>query len=123
VHIYYLIINIGYALVCANMDIKPKNKVRIRRGRPAGVALKDIPERSNPNERPNIARFSVATPADMQRVIRRIRGNLDMTFSQMMRNGIDEVVRMNKHKISQATWKMYWDLRKQVYDEDWSGEP
>src|ERR1700751_5040309 len=94
-----------------------KNK-RIRRGRRPGVPLKDY-GKSHPNERPNLRRFSVSVPAEMDRCIRRIRAECDIEFAKIFRSGLDEFVNMNSDKISPETRREYWRIRKQVYDTDW----
>jgi hypothetical protein len=96
-----------------------QKKKRIIRGRRPGVPLKDYDKNQPYNERPNLRRFSVSVPAEMDRVIRSIRAQCDIEFAKIFRSGLDEFVNMNSDKITAETRREYWRIRRQVDDTDW----
>jgi hypothetical protein len=97
-----------------------KQKKRIMRGRRPGVPLKEYePRPDNPHARPNLRRFSVSVPSEMDRIIRSIRSQCDIEYAKIFRSGLDEFVRMNREKISSDTYHAYWLVRRQVDDSEW----
>ncbi|SRR6266704_1985624 len=105
--------------------MKNKNseqKKRLVRGRRRGVPLKAYEGSPSDNARPNLRRYSVSVPTEMDRIIRSIRAQCDIEYAKIFRSGLDEFVRINREKISPETWSAYWKSRRQVDDLDWGKE-
>ncbi len=98
---------------------KQEQKKRLVRGRRRGVPLKQYDKDGKFNARPNLRRYSVSVPAEMDRIIRSIRAQCDIEYAKIFRSGLDEFVRINREKISPETWAAYWKSRRQVDDLDW----
>lgn len=100
----------------------PENsKKRFSRGRRPGVPLNKYPkDKANPNDRPGLQRFSVSLPAALARVVRGLKGEVDLEYSKIFRKGMDLFVRMSyeKGEISKKTYDRYWAERRVFRDED-----
>jgi hypothetical protein len=96
-------------------------KRRFSRGRRPGVKLKDY--KKNPNDRPNLGRFSITMPTGLADVVRSLKPILDLEYSKIFRRGIEEFIIENFEKglISKETFGNYWDERAKNSDQDWSG--
>lgn len=99
------------------------DKKRFKRGRRPGVPIDGYPPKdspSNPNDRPHLDRFSVSLPIDLARVVRGLKGEMDLEYSKIFRKGLDLIIDMARKngEISQKTSDRYWKVRKKFKDED-----
>lgn len=99
------------------------DKKRFRRGRKPGVPIDGYPPKDkafNPNDRPGLQRFSVSVPAELARVVRGLKGEMDLEYSKIFRKGLDLIVDMaeKKGEISKKTSVRYWEIRRKFRDED-----
>jgi len=98
-----------------------QNKKRFSRGRRPGVHLDQYEKKPvNPNDRPGLQRFSVSLPTSLARVVRGLKGEMDLEYSKIFRKGLDLIVDMgyNKGEISKQTHDRYWTERRAFKDED-----
>ncbi len=64
------------------------------------------------NVRPNVKRFSVSLPAEMDPIIDAISAQCDLEYAKIFRSALDEFVRLNRDKLNPATWDEYWSARR-----------
>jgi hypothetical protein len=94
------------------------NKKSFVRGRKPGV--KNSKKKVNPNDRPNLRRFSLSMPIELARTMAKLKTMLDQEYSKIFRHGLDLVVKegLKNGKIDRKTYDEYWTKRRLFRDED-----
>lgn len=96
---------------------------RFKRGRTPGKKLAAYGKKKNPNDRPSLQRFSVSLPVALARVVRKLKGEMDLEYSKIFRKGLDLVVAeaYKKREITQKTYDNYKSARLPFHDDDMTG--
>jgi hypothetical protein len=107
-----------------NNFVPDEIKTRFKRGRKPGKPLSEYEERTNPNDRPGLKRFSVSMPVAMGIAVEQISAHIDSDFSKMFRKSMDLYVDFlfNTGAIDKTLHTRYWTARRPFNNNDMTGD-